>query len=185
MTIDPAEAGTMLRDVDGTERRTREFLAYTRAGDYLIVWGVLWMIGYVASDYTAARTNDMWIALNVIGVVASTVITFRRRRGLETDVARALLVRPILAVAALMGFGVLWIVLAKFGVREQAAFWPTFCGTLLFVVGLWVGRMLSIGAAIIVALTLAGYFWSGVWLDLWLAIVGGGSLILGGLWLRR
>lgn len=185
MTIDPAEAGTMLRDVDWTERRTREFLAYTGAGNYLIVWGVLWMIGYAASDYTTSRTNGMWIVLNLIGVTASTVITFRRRRELDTEVARALLVRPILAVAALMGFGVLWIVLAKFGIREQAAFWPTFCATLLFVVGLWVGRMLSLGAVAIVALTLVGYFWSGAWLNLWLSIVGGGSLILGGLWLRR
>jgi len=34
-------------------------------------------------------------------------------------------------------------------------------------------------------LILAGYFWSGEWFNLWLAIVNGGGFVLCGLWMRR
>jgi hypothetical protein len=48
------------------------------------------------------------------------------------------------------------------------------------VSGSFVAIGLSIGA-----LTLIGYFFSGDVFDLWMAVVNGGGLILGGLWMRR
>ena len=37
----------------------------------------------------------------------------------------------------------------------------------------------------ITALTLIGYVYIGEGFDLWMAVVDGGGLILGGLWMRR
>ena len=39
-------------------------------------------------------------------------------------------------------------------------------------------------AALIAVLTLIGFFYLPVYFGLWMAVVGGGGLILGGLWLR-
>lgn len=185
MTVNADEASALLKDIAGTERRTREFLVYARAGDYLILWGVIWLFGYSASNFTGARTHEMWIVLNAMGLAATLLIIFRANRRLGSTVARTLLVRPLVAFAALAAFGVLWIVLGKLGGREQSAFWPTYTGTLLFVFGLWTGRALSFFAALIVLLTLAGYFWSGAWFDLWIALTCGSALIAGGFWLRH
>ena len=53
------------------------------------------------------------------------------------------------------------------------------------IVGLWVGAaFVAIGLGI-TALTLVGYFFVGAWFDLWMAVVNGGGLVLGGLWMRR
>jgi hypothetical protein len=53
------------------------------------------------------------------------------------------------------------------------------------IVGLWFGyAFVAIGIGI-AALTLIGYFLTGDWFHLWMAVVDGGGLILGGLWMRR
>jgi hypothetical protein len=54
------------------------------------------------------------------------------------------------------------------------------------IVGLWVGpAFVAIGLGI-TALTAIGYFFvDGAAFLLWMAVVNGGGLILGGLWMRR
>jgi hypothetical protein len=54
------------------------------------------------------------------------------------------------------------------------------------IVGLWVGAaFVAIGLSVTV-LTLIGYFFvDGAAFLLWMAVVNGGGLILGGLWMRR
>ncbi len=184
MTIDPNEANRMLAAVAGTEKRTREFLVYARAGDYMILWGILLAIGYALSDGVWPQTYLMWWIIQAVGVTGTAILTWRVSR-CRPEHSRYVFVKPLVAICVLIAFGTFWIHAAHFASREQAFFWPTFCGALLFCFGLWAGRTLSIGAAALIALTLAGYFWSGVWFDPWLAVTCGGALILGGLWLRR
>ncbi len=45
-------------------------------------------------------------------------------------------------------------------------------------------RFATLGVALS-ALIVAGYFWSGEWFAVWLAVVNGGGYILCGLWMRR
>ncbi len=183
-SADREEAGDLLKGVAGVERRTREILVYGRAGDYLILWGALWALGYGFGEHLWPYTHAFWLTLDAIGIAGTSLITYRTA-SCSAPERRFVFVRPLIGVVVLIAFGSLWIWLAHFGDREQSAFWPTLCGALLFVFGLWAGRALSIAAAIVVALTLAGYFWAGAWFDLWLAVTCGGALVLGGLWLRR
>ncbi|MEI9991046.1 MAG: hypothetical protein WDM86_13500 [Rhizomicrobium sp.] len=185
MTIDPHEADALLKGVEGIEKRTRELLVYARAGDYMILWGVLWAIGFGLGEHLRPYTYDFWLVLEAIGIAGTAIITWRAASCIEPGRRRFVYVRPVIATLVMIGFGTLWVWLAHFGGREQSAFWPTLCGALLFCFGLWAGRTLSIAAAVVVALTMAGYFWSGPWFDLWIAVTCGGALILGGLWLRR
>ncbi len=185
MTVDPNEATALLKGVEGVEKRTREFLVYARAGDYMILWGVLWAVGYAAENWAGHHAGDIWLTLDAIGIAGTCFIIWRTTRRIEPGRRRFVFVRPLISVLVMMGFGTLWIRLADFGFREQAAFWPTLCGALLFCFGLWAGRTLCVAAAAIIALTMGGYFYAGSWFDLWLAVTCGGALILGGLWLRR
>ena len=186
MTAEQDEASALLASVAGTERRTREILVYARAGDYMILWGVLWVIGLAVSDRLGLYTRTLWLGLDAIGFAGTAYITWRavscREPGSD---ARIIVLRVLAASLTFMGFGTLWVSLAHFGWREQAAFWPSFVTASLFVLGLWAGRAFSIVGALLFATTMAGYFWSGPWLDLWLAVTCGGALIAGGFWLRR
>jgi hypothetical protein len=49
-------------------------------------------------------------------------------------------------------------------------------------------RTYRLAASILIlwdAIVVAGYFWSGEWFDLWLALVNGGGFVLCGLAMRR
>ena len=75
--------------------------------------------------------------------------------------------------------------LGHFGPRELGVFWPIYFMLFYIIAGLWVGHaFVAIGLAIS-ALTLIGYFCVGNWFEPWMAVVNGGGLMLGGLWMRR
>ena len=65
------------------------------------------------------------------------------------------------------------------------AFWPIYFMMVYTIAGLWFGyAFVAIGVGI-TALPLIGYFFAGDWFNLWMAVVDGGGLMLGGLWMRR
>ena len=187
MPVDRSEARTLLRDVEGTEKRVREFLVYSHTGDQLILWGVLWAIGYAGTHLLASHAPQLivvlWFGVIAIGALASVAIVARSRRS-RAEPKPPLDIRPGIAVFATLFFIWFWIYLGHLGWREQVAFAPTLFGTVFFVAGLWAGRLLSICGTAVVAVTLAGYVWSGDWFDIWMAVVGSGALIGAGLWLR-
>jgi len=186
MTVDRDEAGALLRDIAGMQQRMREFLAYGRAGDHLLLWGVLWMAGYGATHFlTQSRPNwagPLWLGIVAIGAVATLLIVRRGRTDPRQSAAWDL--RPALAVFAFLFFGATWTFMAHLGWREQAAFYPTLFGLLFFVLGLWLGRLFAVFGAVLYGLTVVGYFLAADWFDLWMAFVGGGALIASGLWLK-
>jgi hypothetical protein len=187
--VDRDEAGALLRDVAGAEKRVREFLVYTHTGDHLILWGIVWVLGFGGTHVLSAlhrggMTGLLWLVLDGFGAIGSATIAARSARERRGEGVALHALRPLFAVIAVVAFGILWTKLGHLGWREQAAFYPTLFGVVLFVVGMWAGRALAIGGVLLTALTLAGYCWTGDWFDLWMAVVGGSALILGGLWLR-
>lgn len=181
--IEPGEAASALSDIDAIARRVRQSVVYKLASLMLVLWGVLTFAGYVAS-YSVPRWGQwIWIAVYVAGIGGSLLIGSleHRRSGIRSFDARMLA-----ALLLFFAFGFLWSVgLAHFTPRQLCAFWPTYFMMVYTIVGLWVGvAFVAIGLGI-TALTLIGYFFIGPWFDLWMAVVNGGGLVLGGLWMRR
>ena len=69
--------------------------------------------------------------------------------------------------------------------RQLGAFWPSYFMLPYLIAGLWLGGAFVVIGTAIIALTLIGYLSAGPWFDLWMALVCGGGLLLGGLWMRR
>jgi hypothetical protein len=68
---------------------------------------------------------------------------------------------------------------------QIGAYWPLLCAALYAGIGLWAGVRYVVVGGLLAVLTLFGFFalrnqFFGV-----MAIAGGGSLVLTGLWLRR
>ncbi len=91
----------------------------------------------------------------------------------------------LFGMLVLYGYG--WVVQAIVPMtpRQQGAFWPTVFMLGFALAGLWLGRAFVFLALAVSALAIVGYYWSGAWFGLWMAAVGGGGLLIGGLWLRR
>ncbi len=184
MSIERDEASALLSDVESIESRVRQLLIYARVSDYLFLWGVILGIGFSCNYFLRRHSDELWYAFEAAGLVGTIAIVALHRRAAESHNSFVYL-RAALSVAAVIGFGTLWIHLTDMGWREQVTFWPTLLSFFLFLVGLWIGRGMALGALAIFAVSLAGYFVAGPYLHLWMAVATGGSMIAGGAWLRR
>jgi hypothetical protein len=183
MTIDPQQAATALTDIDEIVRRVRQSTIYDIASQILILAGVLVFAGNVASIFWPRYAGYIWIAVNAMTVAGTFAIgAFARRK---TSV-HGFDIRALAAFVLFFAFGYLCSgVLGHYTPRQMETFWPIYFMLVYSVVGLWVGAaFVAIGLGII-ALTLVGYFFAGDWFLPWMAVVNGGGLILGGLWMRR
>ncbi len=184
MTVDREEASALLKDVEGMESRVRQILIYAHISDFFFLWAVIFAGGFTANYFLREKAGAM------VGAGRARPDRDRDHRVLSSPQRRRTASQHSLAGGEQHGgdfvaFGTLWTSLLHMGWREEVTFWPTFLSFLVFLVGLWLGRTLVLAAAAIFAISLAGYFFAGPYLLLWMAAAMGGSLFAAGLWLRR
>jgi hypothetical protein len=183
-SIDAKEAASALHDVASIAHRVRQSTTYNLASLMLILWGVLVFAGNVATYIWPREGGYIWIAVNALGFAGSCAIGAFESRRMSL---RSFDLRAVAAFVLFYAFGILWSVgIGHFTSHQLGAFWPTYFMMVYTIVGLWVGpAFVAIGLGI-TALTLIGYFFvAGAAFLLWMAVVNGGGLILGGLWMRR
>ena len=182
MSIERQEAAAALSDIEDIVRRVRQSRIYDLASLMLVMWGALVVAGNIGSFLWPRMAGYIWLAVNVVGVAGSFAISAfgHARTGVRSFDGRAL--AALLLFAA---FGMFVCRLGHFGPRELGTFWPIYFMLMYTIAGLWVGKaFVAIGLSI-TALTLIGYFFVGPWFEPWMAVVNGGGLMLGGLWMRR
>jgi hypothetical protein len=185
MTVDRDTAVASLAAIEDAERRTARAIVYGTASTFLILWGVITAAGYIFTQAYPARAAITWPVLTVAGLAMTVVMTARNSASL-TAAPSQLGWRLVGAQIALIGFGLMVVVvLGPFKGRQLDAFWPLLFMLGYVLAGIWVGRFFVLCGVAIALLTVAGFWWSGPWFQLWMAAVNGGALILGGLWLRR
>jgi hypothetical protein len=180
--IDPKEAASALSAIDAIVSRVRQSRIYDLASLLLVMWGALTFAGYLVTYLSPRSAGYAWIAVYVAGILGSIVIGASNR---ERSGVRAFDVRMFTAFLLFIAFGIFSSWLGHFAPRQLGTFWPIYFMLFYTIAGLWVGQaFVAIGLGITV-LTLIGYFFIGNAFDLWMAVVNGGGLILGGLWMRR
>jgi hypothetical protein len=181
--IDSKQASEALSDIEEIVRRVRQSTIYNLASLMMIMWGVLVFFGNVASFLWPRSAGYVWLAVNVTGIAGSFAISAldQARTGV-----RSFDIRMLVAFLLFFAFGIFagsW--LGHFTPRQLGTFWPIYFMMVYTIAGLWVGyAFVAIGMGITV-LTLIGYFFVGHWFEPWMAVVNGGGLVLGGLWMRR
>jgi len=183
MTLEPDDAAHSLSEIAAVERRTRQTLAYGRSSAAIILWGVLLVFGYTFGFAFPDLERKAWFAVIAMGFAGCTFLGSRR----SSRAGRSPWDQPILfGQLVLYAYGWMFVtILWPLAPRQLNAFWPNVFMLGFALAGLWLGRAFLLLGLSVTALTLVGYFWSGPWFGLWMAVVGGGGLIAGGLWLRR
>jgi hypothetical protein len=184
--ITAEQAANALKEADATERRSFEAYSYSQTAPHCFVWGTVWFLGYGAEALAPiAHPKWMWLgwwwlALSMSGALASMMIGLRQgsRRNSKSWRMGAL-------------FGIMWFfTLALFQIMSPrelqiAAYFPLAFSAIYTAIGLWLGlRYILVGVFMAVA-TLGAYYYLREYFLLWMALVGGGSLLLTGLWMRR
>lgn len=174
------EAASVLKEAEATERRSRQAYNYSVGAPHLFIWGAAWIAGYGGSALAGDAANWIWAGVIVLGSAASFLVG-RARHGADYAFGRRLaLLGVVYAFSA-----ALFVVFQPLSGSQVAAYWPLLIAALYAGFGLWIGMRFIVMGAILAAATLGGYFFLPHHFLLWMAFVGGGALILGGIWLRQ
>jgi FtsH-binding integral membrane protein len=185
MNVTKDEAQLSLETIERIQRHTRRVLAHSGAPFYLIIWGVIWLFGYLGSQFLDEHTAGMaWMTLDVIGVVASVFVGWwmsrqMRRPGRDARIGLFWLTWLVYGVL------IVWLTGVYADLSLLGLFLAVFAMFGYVVMGLWLWRpLLWVGVGITI-LAIAAYLLLPNFLDLAMAILGGGTLIVSGLYIYR
>jgi hypothetical protein len=192
MNVSRQDASEALDAIAIADRRARQVRGYREASPFLIVWGLGWMVANAVSDLMPSRAGQAWLAVIIAGccITLLLVIMQSRREAAKNSLTRAERMlyrrRAILIGITIMGFfPAMLTVLSPLSPRQQDAFISLFWAFAYMAGGAWLGSRLFVTGLVTAAAILGGYLFLSEHFFLWMALVGGGSLVLGGLWLRK
>lgn len=184
MSLSPQDAAAALADIEQARTRSAELRTYQTAAPHFYLWALIWLVGYGLGDLAPQLERFAWPALVVPGWLASVALARRANRSVDAARMRAFWGKFWRLGAVVLGFCLaVFTVLRPHGL-QQAAFWPLLVAALYCAVGIYAGRRLLVIGIALAVLTLVGFFALTGWFLLWMAVVGSGALLAGGLWLR-
>ncbi|HWX07310.1 MAG TPA: hypothetical protein VN065_15900 [Bradyrhizobium sp.] len=183
-SIDAKEAASALSDIDSIVRRVRQSRIYDVASKITILSGIMVFAGNLATWAWPHYGGYIWVSVNALNVVVCVAVSLFGYR--QTGV-RTFDLRMLAAFLLFFAFGLLCsVVLGHFGPRQMGTFWPIYFMLFYMLAGLWIGPAFTAIGLGITVLTLIGYFFVGGFAFLlWMAVVNGVGLVVGGLWMRR
>jgi hypothetical protein len=190
------EARSALDEIENIGRQTRRAIAAGCAAPMLILWGVIWIIGFSAEQYLP-QSYRLWIVLDIAGIAGSCLLGAWSRKSPIKGPGQWRIGLSWLILFAYTGF---WCFLVSApGIppssgrtadwpaleRNMAVLWVTVCMFAYMIMGLWLDRFLLWLGALVTAATLIGYFYWPEYFFLWMAAAGGGSLVTSGVFIRK
>jgi hypothetical protein len=183
MNISPEEAQQALASIQQTKERLRKGYGYY--GYYGIIWGFVWLVGFLASQFLTSRPAVIgwtWGILVLAGWISSAWLGMHQ----ATYVRSVIGARLGLFFLALFAFAILWFIIL-----------PPLSGKLyilLFVTLIFFGGVVSgvfsrsvlavISCVSLTVISLIGYYLVPGYFYLWMAIFGGLSMFCFGLYVR-
>jgi hypothetical protein len=192
------EAASALDEIDRVRHRVRKTLAAGIMSSMLVLWGVLWIAGFTAEQFVP-NAYRVWLALDVIGIAISLALVVRSRRSPAQGTGPGH-GRIGASWLILFGYAVLWCyLLVPYGLlngsgwaaygpvleRKMALLWVTVCMLAYVLMGLWLDRFLLWLGAVVTLAALVGFLFVQPYFFLWVAVTGGGSLVVSGLFIRK
>jgi hypothetical protein len=185
MPISTEEAAEALKNIALVQRRASILRGYERGAPQVILWGLIWVVGYGLSDVVPSIAGLAWIVLNVVGVAGSFVLG--RAAVVRVPMAGEGYGRRFAALSAAM----LAFILATYYVMKPreavqfGAFPALLVAAIYTVLGIWRGARWAASGVVLGVCTVAGFALFKEHFMLWMAAVGGSTLLVTGFWLRR
>lgn len=182
MSLTPKEAVESLTQAEEARRKSSQLYFYRRSSPHLIMWGVIWIIGYGGTGLFPHYASKLWIALIVLACIGGVIISRRCKSDSHVIGPNAWRLAALWVIVLFFVVATYAILQPQFG-KQFAAYPALITGCAYMAAGLWIGLRYVLSGIAVVVLTLVGYFYIEP-VHLWFAVVGGGAMILTGVWFR-
>lgn len=183
------EAREALADIDHIAQLTRKAVAASRMGAILMLWGIVWFLGFALSYGFPRNSGPIWWVLSSLGMACTVLTGFLHHR---KDMIRSAQQRKIMGQLALFWLAVftyamtLLMVFPAHTAVDELAFLVSMFMMAYVLMGIWLKTRLLIGIGLVVtAATLVGRaLMPPRAFMLWMAVFGGGGLFVPGLYVK-
>jgi hypothetical protein len=183
MNISPEEAQEALAAIELTKAKTRKGQGY--AGYYLMIWGAVWFIGFLVSQFMQSNTAVVgwtWGGLVLAAWIASAVLGINQARYVRSQTGQQI----GFFYLALLAFAIFWFILLAPHSTEQGVMF--FVSLIMFggvIAGIFYRNVgIVVGSLFATVLAIAGYYLLPGYFYLWEAIFGGLAMLVPGVALR-
>lgn len=186
MDINPSEAEAALAAIRAADQQVRRTLNALGVAYHLLVWGVIWLLGFTISHFAPYLppeiANWSWTVLGIVGGALSWIIGMRMGLTFRHPLGNR--------IGWLVFFFALYGVLGSFflhptDIREAVLLLIIFLMLFWAVMGLWTQSALLWVAVAVTGLSVLGYAVVPAFFSLWMAVLGGGTMIGTGLYILR
>jgi MFS family permease len=190
MDISEKEAQYSLDQIQSVATHTRRTLAASYDSVMLMMWGLIWILGFLGTHFFLRWVWWIWMVLGGIGGIATFLYSWRQFRSanpIKVPAAEKIGWRIFLFWSLLFVYIFIWLSILKPGHGIQLnAF---ICTAIMFayiVTGLWFKYYYMLWLGIVVTCTtLVGYYLIPTsYYCLWMALTGGGAIFGTGLYIR-
>ena len=207
MNTSENDARRSLQEIEDVAVRTRRMAAFAGVDLILIVWGIVWFLGYLGTEIIPRLALSLnpklgpaigwliqgWWAILIIAGIAATLMVSRRNTPVESSIGKRIgwLWFALFGYMYVFGFLIMPFVAVQ-GHEESMRFWkhmgaimatvPMFA---YVVIGIWLDSFLVWVGLGVTVLTMLGLYLLLPWFWIYMAFVGGGALIGTGLVVRR
>ncbi len=186
MNISPNEAEEALAAIQSVTQKTRRSIANSGAYIFLILTGVVWLVGFLATQFlTGAIVAYIWIGMSILCCALSIPLGSRAGRRVRVPSINASVKRAVIFWLLLVAYGAAAIFIAQpIDGKQVTMFIVLFIMLGQLAMGLLLSFSSTWWALPITALALIGYFLLPGIFYLWMGILVGGGMIALGLYIR-
>jgi hypothetical protein len=190
------EARATLAAIDATRAEARRNIGGSEFGPNMIWCGLLWIVVFAYVQFLPGPVYLLWV------LAAAFVVAFVVMKKLRpSPVKEAPDWRVAALVLVILGYAeIFWVLLQPqglpknlpsadvvMGARKFAAYAVIVSLFLNVIMGLTVrpSRFFVVLGLLLTAVVLVGYYFFSDWFMLWMSVVGGGTFILSGIFIRK
>lgn len=195
-SISKSEAQLALDEINSAIDITRKAIACGPAAPILMLWGLIWVIGYSITHFAPRFTGMAWMVLVLIGALSSWWLGVKVQSPVKSPHDAKIGIFWLVLFAYAIGWlfllapgelpqGQEWVTRHPFDDKQVGAFFATVPMFAYVVGGIWLSRFFVGLGLFVTLLTFLGYYLLNDYFNLWMAFTGGGSLFLAGLYMRK
>ena len=185
MTITTNDAATALHDVDSASRHSLALFGYGLASPFLVLWGALWIVAGAVAALSPDNAGVGWLVVDIAGLAGTSVLIAAQSRRYGEGAGRSQLFRCLATGAVVAGFVVLTLsVFAPVTSVEVLTFITLVVAAAYVIAGCWTGGRYALVGAVLAGVAVGLHSLAPDLATVVVPFAGGGTLILGGVWMR-